>query len=121
MHDARDDQLAEGWGEEGGYFLDGEGERVAGVAGGEERGRGVDGVEVLDYRERVHHCAVRCWDGCFVHDCWEGVGGSGGVGGDVEAAEERCDVWVGDPALGVGDFLEVEDGADFQGVWGPGF
>jgi hypothetical protein len=59
--------------------------------------------------------------GVFVDDCGESVWGAGCIWGDVEAFEKRGDVWVGYPGLGVGDAFEVENGAYFESVWGPGF
>lgn len=52
-------------------------------------------------------------------DCWECVGDSGFIRRESEAGDQRLDVWVGDPTLGVGDSLEVEYCSDFEGVWGP--
>lgn len=52
-------------------------------------------------------------------DCWERVGDSGLIGRMSKACDQGLDVWVGDPALGVGDPLEVERCSYFKGVWGP--
>lgn len=73
-----------------------------------------------DDGKRVHHCAV--WvggDGGLVNDCGQCVRGSGLIGRDSEACDQGLDVWVGDPALSVGDTLEVEYCSYFEGVWGP--
>lgn len=102
-------------------FPDGQGQRVAGVAVGEERGAGEDAIEQDGDGERVHHCAGRVGAHGGVRDGGQGVGeGTFRIRSHGETAQQRGDVGVGDEALGVWDAFVIEDQAGFGGVEGPG-
>lgn len=53
-------------------------------------------------------------------DGGQGVGNARLIGAELEALGQRGNIGIRDPALGVGNALEVQDRADLEGIGGPG-